>query len=131
MRTALATGDYQTLLEFLTATFDSFSEMNAVFKVRQISKLCLACAMVWVSGEDKKSGRTKNGRGLGKEKGILSFFPRYPPFFSSPSLTKSPAQANLCLRKGEGWEPSTVSSFSTFSTTWGLILSYILRQIYH
>lgn len=32
MRTALATGDYQTLLEFLTATFDSFSEMNAVFK---------------------------------------------------------------------------------------------------
>ena len=34
MRTALATGDYQTLLEFLTTTFDSFSEMNEVFKVR-------------------------------------------------------------------------------------------------
>lgn len=33
MRTALATGDYQTLLEFLTTTFDSFSEMNEVFKV--------------------------------------------------------------------------------------------------
>ena len=34
MGTALATGDYQTLLEFLTTTFDSFSEMNEVFKVR-------------------------------------------------------------------------------------------------
>lgn len=33
MRTALASGDYQTLLEFLTTTFGSFSEMVAVFKV--------------------------------------------------------------------------------------------------
>ncbi|KAL9983333.1 hypothetical protein ACROYT_G005487 [Oculina patagonica] len=31
MRTALASGDYQNILEFLTTTFDSFSEMTAVF----------------------------------------------------------------------------------------------------
>lgn len=41
MRTALATGDYQTLLEFLTTTFDSFSEMTAVFMVWQIHVIYL------------------------------------------------------------------------------------------
>ena len=29
----MASGEYQSLLEFLTATFDSFSEMVTVFKV--------------------------------------------------------------------------------------------------
>jgi len=39
MRTALATGDYQTLLQFLTTTFDSFSEMTSVFMVWQIQMI--------------------------------------------------------------------------------------------
>ena len=30
----MATGEYQRLLEFLTSTFDSFSEMVTVFKVK-------------------------------------------------------------------------------------------------
>lgn len=32
-RAAMASGEYQGLLEFLTSTFDSFSEMVTVFKV--------------------------------------------------------------------------------------------------